>query len=390
MLAACPVRGADDSLSPMLRGSSLAMPQAPSVAGGRLARGRLAVDRGRLARGGVTPALTVVAGLALVAVVAWHGQDFARALNRALDANWGLVMSGVLLEALSVAGYVVLLHRVVSCASADFRWRESADIALAGAAATRLLPTAGLGGAAVTVWALRARGVRPREVAERLLAFLLLLYSVYIGALIACGAGVAAGVVHVEHGRKLGLVAAVLGAGIAIVILGAALAPASLARALARLEARGGRSASVAVRMQENLPVLRLALRRATGELRRPHPQLLGAAAWWAFDMAVLWAMLDAFGAGLSLPVLVLAYFLGTMFNVVPVPGSLSGGLVAVLIAFGTPAAAAIAAVLAYRAIAVWLPAASGLPSLGRLRTSIPRWRERGARSSRSLRANPA
>src|SRR5205807_2547009 len=170
-------------------------------------------------------------------------------------------------------------------------------ITLAGTAATRLLPTAGLGGAAVTVWALRARGVRAQEVAERLLAFLLLLYSEYMGALIVCGTAVATGLVHVDDGRRLGLVG----------------------------------------------------------------------------------ALLHAFGAGLPLPVLVLAYFLGTMFNVLPLPGSLSGGLVAMLIAFGTPAAAALAAVLAYRAVAVWLPAASGLASLGRLRSSIPLWRERAA-----------
>ena len=311
--------------------------------------------------------------------MAWHGQDFARALDRALEANWGLVSAGALLEAASLAGYVVLLHRVVSGASSELRWRDSADITLAGTAATRLLPTAGLGGAAVTVWALRARGVRAQEVAERLLAFLLLLYSVYMGALIVCGTAVATGLVHVDHGRRLGLVGALLGAGIAITIVAVVLAPALLTRALVPLAARRDRLASVAARAQENLPALRRGLLRAGGELRRPHPELLGALAWWAFDVAVLWAMLHAFGAGLPLPVLVLAYFLGTMFNVLPLPGSLSGGLVAMLIAFGTPAAAALAAVLAYRAVAVWLPAASGLASLGRLRSSIPLWRERAA-----------
>lgn len=66
----------------------------------------------------------------------------------------GLVVAGGLLEVASVAGYVLLLHRVVSGASPRLRWRDSYDIALAGTAVTRLLPTAGLGGAAVTVWAL--------------------------------------------------------------------------------------------------------------------------------------------------------------------------------------------------------------------------------------------
>jgi uncharacterized membrane protein YbhN (UPF0104 family) len=71
----------------------------------------------------------------------------------------------------------------------------------------------------------------------------------------------------------------------------------------------------------------------------------------------------------------VLAYFLGTLFNVVPLPGSLSGGLAGTLIALGSPAGAAIAAVLAYRALAVWLPAIPGVASLASLRRSVASWR---------------
>lgn len=115
-------------------------------------------------------------------VVVSHDRDFADALGHALSASWGLVVAGGLLEVASVAGYVLLLHRVVSGASPRLRWRDSYDIALAGTAVTRLLPTAGLGGAAVTVWALRAHGVRTRELAERLLAFLVLLLPWHDGA----------------------------------------------------------------------------------------------------------------------------------------------------------------------------------------------------------------
>jgi uncharacterized membrane protein YbhN (UPF0104 family) len=64
---------------------------------------------------------------------------------------------------------------------------------------------------------------------------------------------------------------------------------------------------------------------------------------------------------------------------VVPLPGSLSGGLIGVLIALGGPAAPVIAAVLAYRALATWLPAATGVLSLGRLRVSVLRWRSEAA-----------
>jgi len=130
----------------------------------------------------LVPVLTLVGGGIAAALVISHGRDFTDALGHALSASWGLVVAGGLLEVASVAGYVLLLHRVVSGASPRLRWRDSYDIALAGTAVTRLLTTAGLGGAAVTVWALRAHGVRTRELAGRLLAFLVLLLPRHDGA----------------------------------------------------------------------------------------------------------------------------------------------------------------------------------------------------------------
>jgi putative heme transporter len=320
------------------------------------------------------PVLTLVVAGVLATVVTLHGHEFMTAIERAAQTDWRLAAAGALFEAASVAGYVVLLHRIVS-ADSRLRLKDSYDITLAGTAATRLLPTAGLGGAAVTVWALRARGLSTKEVTERLLAFLLLLYAVYMAALVLSGGAVALGLVHVSHGSALGFVGAGLGLTIGLLALAPAAAPQVLAGALRRAALGSGRRASFSARALEQLPAFTLAQRRARRELRRPSPALLGALAWWGFYIAVLFTMLHAFGATLPAPALVLAYFLGSMFNVLPLPGSLSGGLVGVLIALGTPVGATIAAVLAYRAIAVWLPAASGLASSARLRTSVARWR---------------
>ena len=321
-------------------------------------------------------ALLVLAGAALVGVLlASHGHEFVDALGRALHTGWWAVALGAACEAASLAGYVLLLHHVVGKGSARLRVKDSYDIALGGTAATRLLPTAGVGGVAVAVWALRARGVRPRELTERLLAFLLLLYGVYMAALFASGAAVGLGLVHVPQGQALGFLgmAAAVGVGGGIVVLFAW--PAPIHAALRRMSEGSGRLAPGAERAIEELPVLRAALRAAWHELRRPHLALLGAAASWGFDIAVLAAMLHAFGVALPIEAIVLAYFLGTLFNLLPLPGSLSGGLAGALIALGAPAAPAIAAVLAYRTIAVWLPAASGIASLASLRTSVAEWR---------------
>ena len=84
--------------------------------------------------------------------------------------------------------------------------------------------------------------------------------------------------------------------------------------------------------------------------------------------------MLHALGAPPSLVVVVLAYFLGQVANTIPLPGAVSGGMVGVLLAFGVEADLALAAVLAYRSIAIWLPAPIGLAALGGLRRTITSW----------------
>jgi uncharacterized membrane protein YbhN (UPF0104 family) len=335
-----------------------------------LAPGEVSAGAARLTR-----VVAVAVGSAFAVLVVLRGHVFVSALAHALHANWSVVAAGAALEIGSLAGYVLLLHRVVSAASPQLRLRDSCDITLAGAAATRLLPTAGLGGAAVTLWALRSHGVRARELAERLIAFLVLLYGVYMGALVLWGGAVAIGLVHVPGTRAIGLVAVAIGAGVPVAVVALAWAPGLLTRALGGRSHGSGRLAALASRGQVGAPALRGALTRSLRELRRPHPALAGALAWWGFDIAVLFAMLHAFGASPSVPVLILGYFLGTLFNVVPLPGALSGGLAGMLVALGVHAAPAIAAVLAYRAVAVWLPAAMGLSSLGRLRGSVAGWR---------------
>jgi uncharacterized membrane protein YbhN (UPF0104 family) len=317
----------------------------------------------------------IIAAALFGVLISLHAHEFVDAAGRALHASWKLVVLCAMFEVASLAGYVFLLHRVVASASPELRLKDSYDITLAGTAAMRLVPTAGLGGAAVTVWALHARGVRPREVAERLLAFLLLLYLVYMAALLLSGAAVAVGLVHVGSGSAVGLLGALLAAAVGGGLLSLFATP-SLSRRLLGLATQGSpRLAAAARRANEQLPVLRAALQRAWLELRRGHPALLGALAWWGFDIAVLATMLHAFGSTMPFTAVVLAYLLGTMFNVLPLPGSLSGGLIGVLAALGAHPGEAIAAVLAYRAVSVWLPATSGIASLASLRTSVRRWR---------------
>jgi uncharacterized protein (TIRG00374 family) len=112
--------------------------------------------------------------------------------------------------------------------------------------------------------------------------------------------------------------------------------------------------------------------------IRRDPVGALGAPVWWAFDIAVLWASFKAFGHPPSIGVIVMAYFVGTLANALPLPGGIGGvdgGMIGAFLAFGVDPATAVLAVLSYRAIAFWLPTAPGLVAYFQLRRTVGDWR---------------
>ncbi|MDX6731356.1 MAG: hypothetical protein QOC54_1304, partial [Baekduia sp.] len=206
-----------------------------------------------------------------------------------------------------------------------------------------------------------------RGAARTLLSFLVLLYVVFLGAIVVAGTLLALGATGM-HGP------------LALTAIPAALAATGIAIALALgLRHRRADAAAAVVPMperRERFPARLLgeAVHDAMRLVGTADPRLLGALAWWAFDAAVLWAMLDAFGAGAPLLVVVLAYFVGQAGNLIPIPGAVSGGIAGVLLAFGLDADLAIVSVLGYRAVAIWLPAPIGLAALVSLRATLRRW----------------
>jgi uncharacterized membrane protein YbhN (UPF0104 family) len=310
-------------------------------------------DLRALARRAALPA--AAAAVLVIAVVVLGGplQAFADALKRAVDADPRWVVAAAAFELLSFGGYVLLLWLVGHGASARLGWRESTQITLGGAAATRLLPTAGAGGAALTLWAMRRAGLGTRHATRTLLTFFVLMYSIFLASVAVTGT------IDAIEGEPLALTA--LPAGIAtlgmLLAVSSALVPAG----------RGGKLLRAAGVFGE-------AMRHALSHVRSLDARLLGAFAWWGFDMFVLWAMLHAFGSPPPIQLVVLAYFLGQVGNTIPIPGAVSGGLVGALLAFGVDADLAIVSVLAYRAIAIWIPAPVGLVALNALRRTIAGW----------------
>jgi uncharacterized membrane protein YbhN (UPF0104 family) len=304
-------------------------------------------------------AVLALAGLAAAVLLSGRAGALVDAFGRAAHADWRLVALAVALEVLSFASYVALFHAVFRRSGARIDLRASYEITVAGTAMARLAPTAGAGGVALTAWALRRAGLSRRGVGEHLLAFLVLLYAVYLVGLVAAGSLVITGVVGQQDSVAPAVAAVVLGS---LAILGALLAgPAGARLGDQRAIGRGAL-------------LVGSGMRRALAVARTRDPALAGALGWWAFDIGVLWLMFSAVGAAPPLIVLTLGYFLGTLANTVPVPGALSGGLIGVQVALGAPLAVAVAAVLSYRAIALWLPALVGTHALPRLRGTVAGW----------------
>jgi uncharacterized membrane protein YbhN (UPF0104 family) len=275
---------------------------------------------------------------------------------------WWLVVAGVL-ELCSFAGYVLLFRAVFGAAAASIGWAASWRITLAGVAASRVLAAGGAGGVVLTVWALRRAGMSRRTVATRMTAFLVLLYAVYMAALVLGGAGLRSGLLAGPAPFGLTVVPALFGAVVIVVALLTARLPEDLDHRLGRFSTSHGMPGRVARSLALAAAVLGDGVRTAIGLLRTRDAALLGAVAWWAFDVGVLWACLVAFGESPAGGVVVMAYFVGTIANLLPLPGgvgAVEGGVIGALVGLGTPAGPAIAGVLAYRAFALWLPAVAG------------------------------
>ncbi len=284
------------------------------------------------------------------------------------DVRW--LLFGLVLEALSFAGQVLLFRTVYRGSGATINFRDSYEITLAGHAATRLLASAGTGGMALTAWALRRRGLALSEVARRMIAFLVLMYSVYTLALLLGGIGLSTGAL--AGGGSLALT--LFPAALAVVVGALALAAPKLAAPAARRLRASERSA--ARRAATALEALGDGVGLALKMIRERQLGVLGAPVWWGFDIAVLWASFRAFGAAPPVGVILMAYFVGTLANTLPLPGGIGGvegGMIGAFVAFGTPAAPAVAAVLAYRLFAFWLPTIPGAIAYLQLRRSMAR-----------------
>ena len=119
-------------------------------------------------------------------------------------------------------------------------------------------------------------------------------------------------------------------------------------------------------------------VRRVFELTKRPYALLLGfsgALLFWAAQIGVLWASLEAFGLSVPVGPLVQGFFVGMVANLFPLTpggiGAVDGGLIGTLVLFGQPAAEAFAGVLTFRVLTFWLVIPFGLVAFFQLRRSL-------------------
>ena len=290
--------------------------------------------------------------------------DLPEAWQRLKSGDLTWLSLALVFEILSFIGHIVLFSAVAQDGGSRIGLWASTQINLAGHAATRLFASAGAGGIALTAWAMRRSGMERADVASRMVTFLVLLYGVYMGALVVGGIGLYTGVLPGGGSFAITIVPAIFGASV-------------IAAVAAAQWVQPGEG-----RIRTVMAPIGSGVRDARRLLRTRNAGLLGALLWWGGDIAVLWACFNAFGEAPSFAIITVAYFVGMLANTLPLPGGVGGvdgGMVGALIAFGVEPEMALIAVLAYRGFAFWLPIAPGAVAYVGLRRTVARWEREDA-----------
>jgi uncharacterized protein (TIRG00374 family) len=316
--------------------------------------------------------LVAAAVLAVVVAVVVLLPGLGGLRARLSHAAPGWLLLGAALKVLSGFGYV-MAFRMVFCRRMS--WRVSYEVGMSELAANALLPTGGAGGLALGAWALRRGGMAADEIARRSVAFFLLTSVPNVTGVVVIGAGLAIGVLSGEGNLLLTALPAVVAAGAVLVTLQAG-----------RFAQRRGEHEEPAPQQKfsrrvrafrASLTALADGLAEALALLREANAILiLGLVAYLAFDIMVLWATFRAIGPSPPLGVLAMGYLIGELGGLIPIPGGIGGidaGLVGTLVLYHVPLTAAAGAVLAYRAIALWVPAIVGSGAFVALRRRLHR-----------------
>jgi uncharacterized membrane protein YbhN (UPF0104 family) len=306
--------------------------------------GRDDEDPGRsLWRGLISLAILVALVVSLLlAVPGLHG-----VADEVADMKLAWVLVAIGLEILSCVGYVIAFWQVFDRAPLRF----GARVALSELAFGAAVSLGGAGSIAVGAWLLVERGGNPTRIAERSAVLFLLTSAVNVVTLVLAGLGLWLGILPGPRDPLLSIVPAGVGTAALVFFL-------ALPKFTERIAANRapGRLRTLLIEIAESIRLTERLL--ATRDWR-----IIGAIAFLWCDIAVLAACFAAAGVVPPLATIVLAYQIGYLSNLIPVPGNigvLDGSLVGMFALYGVSATVATAATVVYHAIALWIPAMWG------------------------------
>jgi uncharacterized membrane protein YbhN (UPF0104 family) len=272
-------------------------------------------------------------------------QGVAQTVSR-MNVRW--LILAVVLEILSCAGYILAFLQVFERAPIRF----GARVALTELAFNSAVSLGGVGSVAVGGLLLVERGGDPTTVAERSAVLFLLTTAINVLTLILAGFLLWLGILPGNQNPWLSLFPALFCTFAFLAVL-------AIPHYSERLAAR--RSPG---KLRTLLQETAISIRLTEQVLFRWDWRIIGAIAYLWCDIAVLMACFAAAGPVPPLAVVVLAYQIGYLSNVIPVPGGigvLDGSLVGMFALYGgTSAALATAATVVYHAISLWVPALWG------------------------------
>jgi uncharacterized protein (TIRG00374 family) len=334
----------------------------------------------------IQTAIAVVVLLVAIYVLVPRLFDLQDALGRIEEGDPIWIAIGIACCVAMFGAYVALFRGVVGERVIHLEWRESYQVTMAGLAATRLFSAGGAGGILLTYWALRKAGMERRQSVCRMVAFLVVLYSVYMVALIVFGILLRVGVLSGEAPLSGTIIPAALSGVVIVIFLLMALLPGDIERRIERHTS--GRFGAIARRLATAPATLAQGTRTAIAFVRHPSSGAMalgGAIGFWGANIAILWASFHAFDVSVPLGVVIQGFFLGMLANLIPFApggvGAVDAGMIGAFVLFGLPSAEVFAAVLTYRVIAFWLPIPPGIVAFFQLRKTVARWeRERRER----------
>ena len=334
--------------------------------------------------------VVVLAVLAAIYILLPKLVGIQDAIGQLSDANPAWLVVALAFCLLMFASYVALFRGVVGERVLHLEWSESYQITMAGLAATRLFSAGGAGGIVLTYWALRKAGMERRRTACRMVAFLVLLYAVYMLALVLFGILLRVEVLSGEAPVGLTIVPAGIAGAVIVFFLLIALIPDDIERRLSHF-AQGYRFQRFARRLATAPATMASGTRTAIDFVRNPSRgglAVVGAIGFWACNIGILWAGFHAYDIHVPFGVVVQGFFVGMVANLFPLApggvGAVDAGMIGTFVLFGLPSAEVFAAVLTYRLAAFWLPIPPGIVAFFQLRRTVARWEEERARSPRA------